>query len=114
MRSFTDNIAKLNDIGRQCNMKNWNGYDAEPIPIEIIDFCSKVVWNLGIQPEIFPTACQSIQLEYEKDSEYMEIGIFKTTISIYKKHKDWTEENYQIDYDINSIVDEVQKYLYSL
>ena len=59
------NLIKLEDIKK---LKfNWNGYNAKPIPEEIIEKVKKVIIKLGNdkQPEIFPTGRETIQIEYE-------------------------------------------------
>lgn len=49
-------IKKLKD--------NWNGYGAKPINKIILDYTEKLLDNILVQPKIFPTAANSIQLEY--------------------------------------------------
>lgn len=59
------NLIKLEDIKKL--EFNWNGYNANPIPEEIIEKVKKVIIKLGNdkQPEIFPTGRETIQIEYE-------------------------------------------------
>ena len=58
-------IAMLND--------NWDGYGAEPIPYNTLHKAQYLIHTLHFQPEIFPTAAGSLQLEYEKDNgDYLE------------------------------------------
>lgn len=55
----------------------WNGYNAAPIPAYAIQAAYEIISELDHQPEIFPTANQSVQLEYEKkDGTYLEFEIF--------------------------------------
>ena len=55
---------------------NWNGYGAEPLSAEVISQAKNLLRELYIQPEIFPTAASTIQLEYEKDNgDYLEFQL---------------------------------------
>lgn len=108
---YKDNVDKLNSISKY--ETNWNGYGAPSVPDSIIDFCKRVINNLGTQPFISPTGRESIQLEYESNVEYLEFEVFKNDISVYKIHSDGSRESFVIEYDVNRIVDEVQKYLYN-
>lgn len=68
------NIGKLHVI--RSLKENWNSNGAMPIPQEIANKVESLIENLIIQPEIFPTAHRSIQLEYENSRrDHMEIEI---------------------------------------
>ena len=70
------NILKLDEI--KSLKKNWNGNNAKPIPNKIIDKAKALVINLNRQPQIFPTANDSIQIEYDGDNNsYLELQITK-------------------------------------
>ena len=59
---------------------NWNLYGAKHFSIDLIDFVKKLVDKLDSQPDIYPTARDSIQLEYEKSGKYyLEFEIFSST-----------------------------------
>lgn len=46
--------------------KDWNLYDADPVPKEVIDYSKDILQKLVKQPdEVFPTAADSIQFEYD-------------------------------------------------
>lgn len=63
-----DDVASLED--------GWNGYGAKKFSSELIDFVREILDCLPIQPEIFPTANDSIQLEYHKDNDsYLEFEV---------------------------------------
>ncbi len=70
-----DNLRKLENIS---NLRdNWNGNGAPAIPKTVIEKTRKIIENIPIQPEIFPTALSSIQLEYDnsrRDHMELEIG----------------------------------------
>ena len=55
--------------------ENWNGYGASPIPSSIIRDVEGFLCTLPIQPEIFPTARPSIQLEYDTADCHIEFEI---------------------------------------
>lgn len=63
-----DQIAVLED--------GWNGNKAKAFEKQFILTVRSIITALEIQPEIFPTACDSVQFEYEKeDGSYLEIEI---------------------------------------
>ena len=69
-----DNLTKLDVIA---NLKDgWNGNDAPAIPGTVISRVRSLINELYIQPEIFPTALSSIQLEFNNSRrDHMEIEI---------------------------------------
>ena len=75
MNSTINDIKKLE--------KDWNGYDAEPIPVDICEKADKILSKLEYIPEIFPTGRQTIQFEYRyKDCSYLEFEIYKDHINM--------------------------------
>ena len=63
--------------------KDWGGYGSEPFEKDLVDLVGSVVKELTIQPEIFPTGRNSIQIEYDADDEsYFEAEIFIDHASI--------------------------------
>lgn len=86
-------ISKLND--------NWNDNNAKKFSSKLISVSKKILRNIKRQPEIFPTANNSIQMEYElTDGSYLEFEIFKDKIVClevpqrnYSKHKERTISN---------------------
>lgn len=68
---------KLKDIAALPN--NWNENGAKPFPKTFINKLSDVLMNMDIQPEVFPTAMGTIQLEYDKDDgDYLEIEVMES------------------------------------
>ena len=67
---------------------NWNGNEAKAFSKEVIKNALNLEKYLYIDksiiPEIFPTACDSLQIEYEKDDKYLEIEIKKDKYEIYR------------------------------
>ena len=46
--------------------KDWNLYDADSVPEQVIDYSKHILQKLVKQPdEVFPTAADSIQFEYD-------------------------------------------------
>ena len=99
---------RLDDI---FNLKdNWNGNGASHFDADIIIKCKKIVKLLPIEPEIYPTANASIQLEYEKnDGAYLEFEIFDNVVVMFKIESDGTEYLQNI-YEIKRIAKEVEKF----
>lgn len=94
---------------KECNEKlkdiaslsmNWNDNGALPIPKNIINNVNIFLKYSLYKPEIFPVACESIQLEYEKENgEYLELEFKENKIEIFRIYEDKTEE--EIEYDFN-------------
>ena len=69
-----ENIDKLLDIASLGD--NWNGYGAVPFSRGLIVKACLIVRELCVQPEIFPTAANTLQLEYDKaNGDYLEIQL---------------------------------------
>lgn len=69
---LTINLRKLADF---TNL-NKLFFFCDEIPQSLIDFTKEILEDLDFQPEIFPTACSTIQLEYEKkDGSYLEFEL---------------------------------------
>lgn len=75
----THNLEKLKTI--RSFKKNWNGNNAPSFPKRLMDKAENLINGLTIQPEIFPTALCTIQLEYDnarRDHMEIEIGLSDT------------------------------------
>lgn len=69
-----ENIKKLEAIAQLED--NWNANGANAFADSLITKVRNLVMFLEIQPEVFPTACESLQLEYDKaDGSHMEIEL---------------------------------------
>jgi len=94
---------------------NWNGYGAKAINRRLIGKCMDIVCNLDIQPYIFPTGRDSIQLEYElNNSNYLEFEVFVDRIEImFTKGSAESTVNFKLDtlsYNtMNLIIDKFYK-----
>lgn len=70
----TENLDKLFAISTLED--NWNGNGAPSFPRKLIEKVHGIITDLAIQPELFPTALQTIQLEYDNSrKDHMEIEI---------------------------------------
>ncbi len=103
------NKDKLNSIRKL--EYNWNDNDAEAIDKIICDNILKIIEEVIIQPKIFPTANNSIQLEYydyKDKNKYLEFEVFKDYINIYEVLSNSKEKSYIINSvnvnKINSII----------
>lgn len=106
-----DKIAELKD--------GWNGYGgAKTFSKELVEYCCEIVNELATEPFIAglfiaPTACGSIQFEYEKENDdYLEFEIFEDRIKMYSniKEKGEIEETWDGDDCINQIKKAVEKF----
>lgn len=72
----TDSLFRILEIERLED--NWNGNGAASFSGRILSAAKNLVMTLSVQPAIFPTARDSIQFEYEKESgDYLEIELFE-------------------------------------
>lgn len=70
------NLRVLQDIENL--QENWNGHGAHSFSKRIIKTVRDIIIPLERQPSIFPTARDSIQMEYEKDNgDYLEFELFE-------------------------------------
>ena len=92
------NMNKLSEISKL--QSNWNGNGALPFSKALIDKVRSILLTLPIQPEVFPTADNSIQLEYDgKNKSYLEFQIYEDAdteifcVDQLGREKDWTIAN---------------------
>ena len=100
---LSDNLDRLD---RFANFQyNWNGYGAEPIPNQLIVRTKNLLQNLKEQPDVFPTANKSIQIEYEKtNGEYLEFEIFGDNhVHMFRVYADGTECDETFNFDLSQI-----------
>lgn len=73
------------------------------MPEHLITSASKLIRNLYIQPEIFPTADGTIELEYEKaNGDYLEIQISGNGTCEVFKRSSGSEEYFNAQDDCSS------------
>lgn len=78
-KELYNNLKKIKGIS---DLKdNWNDNNAKKFSSELISIVKNILENIVEQPEIFPTANNSIQMEYELiDNSYLEFEIFEDKI----------------------------------
>lgn len=85
-----DEIAKLDD--------NWNNNGADSFSIKLIEKCRDIMTQLVAEPFICPTACGSIQFEYEKDNgEYLEFEIYEDRIEVFLDTSSNGEQEFELE-----------------
>ena len=62
--------------------QDWNGYGAQPINQTVIKHAKVICYRLGIVPEIFPTARNSVHLQVEYNDTYFEIEVTDKDLQI--------------------------------
>lgn len=97
------NIRKLKEISEL--EYNWNGNSAAPFSSLLIGNSFNIINTIIRQPDLFPTARNSIQIEYEKaDGSYLEFEIFENYVEVFHLGKDDEEFEDKVDID-TSIID---------
>lgn len=113
--SLERNLLRLEEIA---NLEfDWNGYGAEPFFTSLVEKTKSIILELEFQPKIFPTAANSIQLEYHSpDGSYFEVEVFEDGVSImqvlgddYDNAEFW---EFGVD-DVDEIRDLVNKFVSS-
>ena len=90
----------------------WNNNGAEKIAKNIIKNVRKLLMRLEHQPEIFPTACDAIQLEWENENkEYLEMEILEDSINVFQIDSEGGEEQKTIAID-HSAVEQIVRGFY--
>jgi len=91
---------------------NWNGNGAPAFNPDHIRTVSKITARLPFQPGIFPTAQESVQLEYEKSNgEYLEFEIFEDRIEVFSTNKNNVEVEYTLGItDFDCVTEAVYKF----
>lgn len=94
-KNYVTANAALDDI---LGLKdNWNDNGAKSFSRQLVEKCRLIVNDLVFEPFICPTACGSIQLEYEKeDGDYLEFEIFDDRVEVYSDTKENGEQEYNL------------------
>lgn len=103
------NLEKMREI--EMLKDNWNDNNASKFSSNLIEKCKKILNQLKIQPEIFPTANDSIQFEYQNNTTYLEFEIFEEKIEVYievneKQIKNCIVENI---YEMNQMINQMKE-----
>ena len=96
-----DQIAYLED--------GWNGTTARAFEKQLISMVRRIITALDVQPELFPTACDSVQFEYEKENgAYLEIEI--NLEDTWEISSDGQEKYSSIEADVEAIAKVVNSF----
>lgn len=104
------NLRKLDQIARLED--GWNGKKARAFEEQFISKVRRIITALELQPELFPTACDSVQFEYEKeDGSYLEIEInSKNTWEVFQVNSEGREVYFSIADNIEAIIKVVNRF----
>lgn len=96
------NLKRLSEIEKLPD--DWNNNGAESIPANIIKRVRKLLMSMEFQPEIFPTACDSIQLEWENSkNEYLEMEVMEKSVNVFRIDSEGNEVQRTVDHDEENI-----------
>ncbi|MBQ0026539.1 MAG: hypothetical protein KBS79_04130 [Lachnospiraceae bacterium] len=96
------NLKRLSEIENLSD--NWNNNGAEKIPVSVIKSVRKLLMTIEFQPEIFPTACDALQLEWENNKdEYLEMEILENSVNVFRIDSDGNELQKNIKFDTETI-----------
>ena len=97
------NLQKIDQIGRL--EAGWNGEHAKAFSKQLLNLARNIIVGIHIQPEIFPTAADSIQMEFGKtNGEYLELQICENdTIEVFEIDENKEEKEYKIKNSLDSI-----------
>lgn len=109
--SMQRNLQKLSEIALL--KENWNGYGAKPISHFVLKRAESIIREIIEQPDLFPTADDSIQIEYEKSNgAYLEIQITnKESYEVFLMEEENSDgQTFFIDATIKEINEQVKKF----
>lgn len=101
-----DNLKKLNRIAGVKD--DWNLHGASSFSESLLKLCRNLLLKLNRQPDIFPTANNSIQFEFKNKDDYLEIEIFDdlSHIEYYMKKGGKEIEKSTVVQDVIKVVDQ--------
>lgn len=110
MITLKENMDKLELISTLED--NWNLYGAKPIPKNLIKLVGNMLHKLSDQPEIFPTASETIQLEYNTEAgDYIEFEVLNElnvkcyVLDRYERQLNYNFKPENINEEYNKIID---------
>lgn len=78
------NVFRLNRLYHLTKKRNWNLYNADPIPKSIYKIAKNIIHHLDYQPMyINPTANDSVQFEWENKYSYIEYEITQRSVKVF-------------------------------
>jgi hypothetical protein len=90
---------------------DWNDNCAEPFSPDLIKLAKIIIHNLKQIPDVFPTARNSIQMEYEEGEKYLEFEIFISHINVYFVNADGDEDMYTVNTeDYHKLNEAIEKF----
>ena len=119
-QSITNGVSRVEFFPSEATMKcfwevagledNWNENGAKKFSNNLLKKVYTLLCSLAIQPLLYPTACGSIQLEYEKENgEYLEFEVFEENTHVFLIDKDRREKEWLLDsaneYKIKGVID---------
>jgi len=110
--NLSKRIENINKIYKYSQFEyDWNLNGAEPFSKELIRIAWEKINRLEKQPNVFPTACGSIQFEYSgDDGNYLEFEIYEDRIEMFKIiNKTEFEKTLSISEDLNEIINEFKQ-----
>jgi len=79
-----DKLELIEKIESFRNFKNnWNGYGAKPISKNVINRAMILAYDFEPMQEVFPTANNSIQFEWDMNGVYIELEVFEDNIKVF-------------------------------
>ncbi len=108
--NLTSNLQKLDLFA---NLKpGWDGHNAPSIPSEVIRKTRELIGELSQQPELFPTALKTIQLEYNNSqNDHMEIEVSdSSTAQLFIVAQSGDEAVETIPFDVHSISERISQF----
>lgn len=69
------NVQRLEDIEKLPD--NWNGYGARKFASSLINKCREIAKSLPVAMTVYPTGRQSIQFQYDKNGNYLELEVYE-------------------------------------
>ncbi|MCQ2504390.1 MAG: hypothetical protein MJ103_04075 [Saccharofermentans sp.] len=96
------NLKRLSEIEKLTD--NWNNNGAGKIPASIIKSVRKLLMTIEFQPEIFPTACDALQLEWDNSKgEYLEMEILEDSVNVFQIDSEGSELHSTIEFDEEAV-----------
>lgn len=84
---------------------NWNGYDADPIDIDIIEKAIYLDKLIPFDTQVFPTAANSVQFDFEDGFRYLEIDIEKDNLTIFEMLDEGKELEIKLEFNTKGIIE---------
>ena len=112
---YTKNLKRdinLIKIDRIANYEdNWDGYNAKKFKSEVIERVTKIIFinELKLQPSIFPTLRESIQLEFRIKSYFIEIEVFADHYELMVENESYGESEIIENIDWSGIASKINE-----